>query len=170
MKLDQFGNPIFSTDEATTALLSGQSIDGAILEDEEEAALYSLASEILDLKTRSIPLNVSQETVEEFHDRKSNEWVFPKEYRSLDVKALLLDKCVSQTEVDRVEQEYKMFQDRGLVPLLQLMAYLVDYMREQGLVWGVGRGSSVASYCLYLLGVHKVNSLKYDLPIEEFLR
>jgi len=34
----------------------------------------------------------------------------------------------------------------------------------------VGRGSSVASYCLYLLGVHKINSLKFDLDIKEFLK
>jgi DNA polymerase III alpha subunit len=37
-------------------------------------------------------------------------------------------------------------------------------------LWGVGRGSSVASYCLYILGVHKVDSIKYELDIHEFLK
>jgi len=43
-------------------------------------------------------------------------------------------------------------------------------MRRNNIVWGLGRGSSTASYVLYLLGVHKINSLYYDLSIEEFLK
>ena len=54
--------------------------------------------------------------------------------------------------------------------VLQFLKYMVDTLRENNIVWGVGRGSSVASYVLYLLGVHKVNSIKYDLDPTEFLR
>jgi len=43
-------------------------------------------------------------------------------------------------------------------------------MRKNNLVWGVGRGSSVSSYLLYLIGVHKVDSYKYRLDIKEFLK
>jgi DNA polymerase III alpha subunit len=43
-------------------------------------------------------------------------------------------------------------------------------MRKNKIVWGVGRGSSVASYVLFLIGIHKVNSLKYNLDIKEFLK
>ncbi len=43
-------------------------------------------------------------------------------------------------------------------------------MRDNEVIWGVGRGSSVASYVLYLIGIHKVDSMYYDLPINEFLR
>jgi DNA polymerase III alpha subunit len=50
------------------------------------------------------------------------------------------------------------------------MCYLVDFMRENKIVWGVGRGSSVASYVLYLIGVHKIDSIQYDLDWTEFLR
>jgi len=50
------------------------------------------------------------------------------------------------------------------------MIYIVDMMRKNNLVWGVGRGSSVASYVLYLIGIHKIDSLKYNLNIEEFLK
>jgi DNA polymerase III alpha subunit len=46
----------------------------------------------------------------------------------------------------------------------------VETMRVNNIVWGVGRGSSVASYVLYLIGVHKIDSMYYDLDIEEFLR
>jgi DNA polymerase III alpha subunit len=34
----------------------------------------------------------------------------------------------------------------------------------------VGRGSSVASYVLFLIGVHKIDPIKYELPIEEFFK
>jgi DNA polymerase III alpha subunit len=63
--------------------------------------------------------------------------------------------------------EYEM---RGMLPLLQYMIYLVDFMRENDIVWGVGRGSSVASYVLYIIGVHRINSIQYDLDWKEFLR
>jgi len=43
-------------------------------------------------------------------------------------------------------------------------------MRENGIVWGVGRGASVASYVLYLIGVHRINSIQYGLDWREFLR
>ena len=57
-----------------------------------------------------------------------------------------------------------------MIDLLCYLKYLVDTMREHNIVWGVGRGSSVASYCLYLLGVHKIDSIKYELDIREFLK
>ena len=63
-----------------------------------------------------------------------------------------------------------MFEERGLYPILQLLVYIIDVMRKNKLVWGVGRGSSVASYVLYLMGVHKVDSYKYSLDIKEFLK
>ncbi len=63
-----------------------------------------------------------------------------------------------------------MFEERGLMPVLQLLIYIIDTMRKYNKLWGVGRGSSVSSYVLYLLGVHKVDSYKYNLDIKEFLK
>ena len=62
------------------------------------------------------------------------------------------------------------FEKRGMSDLLRYMIYLVDFMRENNIVWGVGRGSSVASYILYLIGIHSVDSMKYNLDWREFLR
>ena len=61
---------------------------------------------------------------------------------------------------------------RGQIQLLfvKYLKYLVDTMRDNQVIWGVGRGSSVASYVLYLIGIHKIDSMYYDLPINEFLR
>ena len=63
-----------------------------------------------------------------------------------------------------------MFQERNLFNLLKYLKYLVDTMQSNKVIWGVGRGSSVASYVLYLLGVHKIDSMYYDLDPGEFLR
>jgi len=43
-------------------------------------------------------------------------------------------------------------------------------LRKNNIVWGVGRGSSVASYVLFLLGVHKIDSMYYELSVDEFLK
>ena len=57
-----------------------------------------------------------------------------------------------------------------MIDVLRYLKYLVDTMRKHKIVWGVGRGSSVASYCLFLIGVHRVDSVLYQLDIKEFLK
>jgi DNA polymerase III alpha subunit len=93
----------------------------------------------------------------------------PDDY-SEDIAQWLLDQCCSQEELQRVGKELLLYQDRNLFPLLKQLKYIVDTWRTSNIVWGVGRGSSVASYVLYLIGVHRINSIYYDLDIEEFLR
>ena len=94
----------------------------------------------------------------------------PESYKSFDIDLYLLSLCNTEIETDRVLEEIKLFVQYDMIDLLCYLKYLVDTMRENNIVWGVGRGSSVASYCLYLLGVHKINSIKYDLDIREFLK
>jgi DNA polymerase III alpha subunit len=69
-----------------------------------------------------------------------------------------------------VQEELEAFRIRNLLPLLKALKYLVDTMRQNNIVWGVGRGSSVASYVLFLMEVHRIDSLKYNLDWREFLR
>jgi DNA polymerase III alpha subunit len=69
-----------------------------------------------------------------------------------------------------VDQELELFVKNGMYDLLHVMKYVVDTLRENNVVWGVGRGSSVASYVLHLIGVHKIDSVKYNIPIEEFFK
>ena len=97
-------------------------------------------------------------------------WYMPESYQSLAVRPRLLALCQRPDEVARVTQEMDLFEAKGLLPLLRLMWFLVDHFRAHHIVWGVGRGSSVASYCLFLIGVHKCNSLQFDLDITEFLK
>jgi DNA polymerase III alpha subunit len=94
----------------------------------------------------------------------------PKEYEDFPMVEFLLDKTTNEEEYQRVVTELDLYIQHNMMALLNYLKYLVDTMRSNNIVWGVGRGSSVASYCLYLLGVHKVNSIKYELDIHEFLK
>ena len=174
MKTDKYSNPILTIEEGKQALLYGNSIEGACFDDVDEVRKYTTNSEQV-LGTESwifedYLLEASTRSVEDYHASRSKRWDIPTKYKEIDVKEYLLDKCLTDEEQERILLEYSMFEERELIPLLQFLIFIVDYMRKKKIVWGVGRGSSVASYSLYLMGVHKVNSLKYNLPIEEFLK
>jgi len=109
-------------------------------------------------------------SVEEFDKLNQNNWFFPDEYKNMDIAQHVLDKCTSEAELQRAGEELLKFQERGMFMLLKYLKYLVDTMRKNNIVWGVGRGSSVASFVLFLLEVHRINSLYYDLSIDEFLK
>lgn len=94
----------------------------------------------------------------------------PDEYKNFDIAQWLLDQCKNDAQRQRVGQELLLYIDRNLFPLLQYLKYLVDTLRKYNIVWGVGRGSSVSSYVLFLIGVHKIDSIYYDLDIGEFLK
>lgn len=101
----------------------------------------------------------------------SKDFNIPQHYREIDIREYVSNLGQrGPDETGRVEMELDMFEERGLFPILQLLIYIIDKMRKHNLVWGVGRGSSVSSYLLYILGVHKVDSHKYRLDIKEFLK
>jgi DNA polymerase III alpha subunit len=96
-------------------------------------------------------------------------WFIPEDYFP-DLSAWLYDQCTTSEQKDRVSLELELFIKNNMYEVLHVMKYIVDTLRNNEVVWGVGRGSSVASYVLYLIGVHKVDSIKYNLPIEEFFK
>lgn len=129
------------------------------------------AALILDDVPRFIDYDkLAQESLEEFDHRCQSNWLMPIEYKQLDIAEHLISLCDTPEKLQRVAHELLLYQDRGLFDLLRYLKYLVDIMRDNKVIWGVGRGSSVASYVLYLLGVHRIDSMYYDLDVEEFLR
>lgn len=109
-------------------------------------------------------------SVDQFIEANRANWHLPESYATLDLENYLLSKCETDAQRERVNMELAEYTNRDLLVVLRWMKYFVDTMRENRLVWGVGRGSSVASYVLYLLDVHRVDSLAYDLDIKEFLK
>lgn len=109
-------------------------------------------------------------TIEEFDSISSNVWRMPLYYKNFDIAEYVLDKCTTDEELQRAGHELIEFEKRDLFMLLRYLKYLVDTMRQNNILWGVGRGSSVSSFVLYLIEIHRINPLYYDLPFEEFIK
>jgi DNA polymerase III alpha subunit len=131
-----------------------------------------LFDDSLDLKT---PTKVKKYqkldiSIEDFDIQSSNNWHFPVDYQTFDIAKFVLDQCQTETELQRAGEELLMFQERDMLILLKYLKYLVDTMRNNNIVWGVGRGSCVSSFVLFLIGIHKINPIYYDLDVGEFLK
>ena len=109
-------------------------------------------------------------SMSDWDNTQQRHWHMPPEYQQLDIAEHVVGLCDTAEILQRVAHELLLYQERGLFDLLRYLKYLVDIMHDNHVIWGVGRGSSVASYVLYLLGVHRIDSMYYDLDAGEFLR
>jgi len=172
MHTDLLGIPIYSKSDILDIIYQGKlDVLNTILVDIEDAEFdkFNLAAReagATELK-KYYPLDIS---IEEFDQSLQKNWLMPDEYKNMDIAKWVLDKCSTQDQLQRVGAELLEFQRRDMMPLLKWMKYFVDTCRANKVVWGVGRGSSVASYVLYLIGVHRIDSMKYNLDWQEFLR
>ena len=171
VKVNMYGQAILSSDNLRELLLQGKNISHLnVIFDEEINLFQEYQSSLLQETITFLDAPEEKLTFDEFHQKCADEWIFPVVYQQIDVKAFLTDKCKTQQEIDRVNEEYILYEERSLIMLLRLFIYLIDYMRKNKFVWGVGRGSSTASYILYLIGTHFVDSIKYELDIRDFLK
>lgn len=166
-----YGQAILSSGHLKELLLQGKNISHLNVEPDEEILLFQkYQSELLSETITFLGAPEEEITFDEFHKKCADTWIFPVIYQQIDVKSWLLDKCKTLEEIERVEEEYLLYEDRDLIMLLRLFIFLVDYMRKNKFIWGVGRGSSVSSYILFLIGVHRVDSLKYGFNIRDYLK
>jgi DNA polymerase III alpha subunit len=172
MKNNKFGEIIFEETDLCNLVMKGVDLThtSGILVD--SLVDLTAVSSIVDQVPKFTRYNDAIEslTVQEFDMYNQQNWYMPDTYKELDIALHLLNLCSTQGQLQRVGQELLLYQERNLFDLLRYLKYLVDTMKENDIVWGVGRGSSVASYVLYLLGVHRIDSLHYDLDPAEFLR
>jgi hypothetical protein len=170
---NNFGELVFSENDVCDLLMQGRSIDSLQhLVVDNSVDLESLAQFIErpdSLLTWTFPYD-SHTSVPEFHLTQQSHWHMPNEYQELDIAEYILGLCKSEAELQRVGEELLLYQERDLFNLLRYLKYLVDVMIANRIIWGVGRGSSVASFILYKLGVHRIDSLYYNLDVAEFLR
>ena len=117
-----------------------------------------------------VKVTESDETIEDFDEKQQQKWFIPEAYTDIDIAKWVLDQCDTEEEITRAGDELVMFADREMMPLLRYMKYFVDVAAKHNIVLGVGRGSSIASFVLYKIGVHKINPIKYNIPITEFLK
>ena len=168
---NQYGQVVLSSHQLRELLLEGRPITHLVVQSDEDIRLFQqYQSDLLKQQVTFMEPQSSELSVSEFHEQCAAQWIIPDKYHNVDIHSWALSKCKTDEQRARVELEYKMFSSRNLVMLLRMFVYMVDHFRETGVVWGVGRGSSVNSYLLYLIGVHRVDSVKYKLDINDYLR
>jgi DNA polymerase III alpha subunit len=169
MRLDQFGNPIFNTQDIFKFLYQGKLTnlkDLTVDYDKEISELEKTAG----FTFQRFNEQLDQLSIEDFDSALQSDWFMPEEYKNFDVEKWCLDRCTTDEQANRVRDEIDAYIERGMLPLLQWTKHFVDTCHANNIVWGVGRGSSVASFVLFLLGVHHIDSVKYNLDWQEFLR
>jgi len=169
MKLDKFANPIFNETDVFDVLYSGHqtALSNIVVEDTYE---FSQLAKIAELTFDTIDESIYELSVNEFDSKSQDCWYMPDEYYSFDVQLYCISKCKSTVEQTRVLDELAEFKKRNMIRVLQWLKFFVDTCLRENIIWGVGRGSSVSSFVLYLLNVHKIDSIKYNLDWQEFLR
>ena len=165
------GDTTVNSDFIVDLILTGQSLKPQIRVDK-------ITNEIKEYNTlESSPLNVKGEM-----NLVSPDLNIPEKYKNIDLKEYILDLLENRSQEDtltdeettvrfrRVLQELKLFNKYEKNDLLKCLIYIIDTMKNEKVVWGIGRGSSCSSYILYLIGVHDVDSVKYELELDEFFR
>ena len=154
---NKFGEIVYNIEDVVDLMMSEQNVSGITVDD--------------TIKLDNVmPETDASLSVDEYDLMNQHNWLMPEEYKQIDIAQHVIDCCKTDAEIQRAGEELLMFQQRNLFNLLKYLRYLVDTMKTNNIIWGVGRGSSVASYVLYLLGVHRVDSMYYDLDPKEFLR
>jgi DNA polymerase III alpha subunit len=173
MKTDQYGQIVLDRDDVFDLIMQGRDLAEMrriVVDDTVDIEnMVHQVENVPDLVVHTF-VDGSDQSVPEYDEYAQRNWHMPEEYKRLDIAQYILNICQTDAELQRVGEELLLYQERNMFDLLRYLKYLVDTMRENHVIWGVGRGSSVASYVLFLLGVHRINSMYYDLDPQEFLR
>lgn len=167
MIYDKFGNVIYQAQDLIDLFYKDQlNLDDILVESSDDIIQFE---KVAQLSLKKLSPEIYNISVEDFDQAMQSDWFIPEEYKNMDIEGFLVDVCPKE-HYQRLIDELGEFRERNMLPLLRALKYIVDTMRQNNIVWGVGRGSSVASYVLFLLGVHKIDSIKYNLDWQEFLR
>jgi len=168
MTKDKFGQFVYNEDDVIDILMQNPDISSYndfLINDSNVKTVNKFANKELVKPYQELDI-----TIDEFDRNNQENWYMPDQYKEMDIAEHILKLCKEDYELQRVGEELLLYQERDLFDLLKYLVYLVDTMKENNIIWGVGRGSSVSSYVLYLLGIHRVDSIFYDLDVREFLR
>ena len=172
MDIDKYGRISLTENDIFEGLYSGKITDLSNIEINDQIVCQQFNNSKIQNGDQISELKLFKDlqiTKELFDDTNQQQWFMPDNYCP-DLIQEIYRMCKTDEQKDRVSLELELFIQHGMMDLLFYLKYLVDTMRENNIVWGVGRGSSVASYVLYLLGIHKIDSIKYQLDIKEFLK
>ena len=169
MKMNQLNEIVVDENDLVEGMLEGKRARYVITKDTEKIDSYNHFCTLFKFED-TIDYETPAETNDKYSYKDANNWWMPEEYRTLNIEQYLLNLITTSQQRERVYAELEEFKNREMLPMLQFLVYMVTELKQHNILWGVGRGSSVASYILYLIGVHKIDSIKYNLDYKEFLR
>lgn len=162
------GKSSMDVDTIAAMLLNGDPIEDIFcIEYDNEVDNYNkLSKHKLDVKYGNSEIN--------------SEWNIPNNYKNINLQEYVLNifknknlnydtETLSKAE-SRIQSELVLVNQTKLTGLFLCIIYLLDVFKEHNILWGVGRGSSCASYILYLLDLHCVDPVIYDISENEFFK
>lgn len=167
---NKYSQIVFNEDDLMDIIMRGQELARMREICVDETVSVERAIDSIQNLPRLVPPDDESLSVVDWDRLNQQHWHMPEEYKNVDIAQHILDLCEGEAELQRAGEELLLYQERDLFDLLRYLNYLVDIMKKNRVIWGVGRGSSVASFVLYKLGVHRINSLHYKLDPREFLR
>jgi DNA polymerase III alpha subunit len=170
MNQNKFGELIFSENDVIDLVMQGREVGTLNRMIVDESIDLNRFPDVIETLPDFQQQRFHSCSVPEWHAQQQANWHMPKEYKELDIAQYVLTLCDNEAELQRCGAELLLYQERNLFDLLRYLKYLVDVMTNSNIIWGVGRGSSVASFVLYKMGVHRIDSLYYNLDVSEFLR
>lgn len=170
MTSDIYGQLVYNDHDIVDLLLQGYGaavLSGLLV---DQSVDHATMAQVVQDPPQLIKYVAPDVSVEEFDCKNQTHWHMPEHYQQLDIAEYVLSLCNTTQQLQRCGEELLLYQQKQLFDLLRYLKYLVDTMQQHNIIWGVGRGSSVSSYVLYLLQVHRIDSMYYNLDIREFLR
>lgn len=164
------GEVLVKYDAVFKLFRNDERIDGIKVFEHEDVRLYNMR------RSENILQIGHMDGVTEVPPVSAYDFNIPGKYLTLDVEEHLAGKLVEkfpelpEEYMDRLVLELNMMRDREMEGLLRVLVYLFDTFESNNVVYGIGRGSACASLVLFLIGIHMVDPIKYDIPIGEFLR
>tara|TARA_Y100000389_G_scaffold198230_1_gene234336 strand:- start:848 stop:1357 length:510 start_codon:yes stop_codon:yes gene_type:complete len=169
MKMTELNEIVVDENDLVEGLLQGKNAKYIVTKDTEKVDSYNHFCTLFKFED-TIDYETPADTNDKYSYKNADNWWMPDEYRNMNIIDYLLEKTNNEEQYQRVVEELTLFEERNMFPMLKFLVYMVTELKHNNILWGVGRGSSVASYILYLIGVHRIDSIKYDLDYKEFLR
>ena len=169
MKMNQYNEIEVTENDLVEGMLQGKSAKYIVTKDTEKIDSYNHFCTLFKFDDQ-IDYETPADTNDKYSYKDANNWWMPEEYKTLDIEQYLLKLITTPQQRERVYAELEEFRQRDMLPMLNFLVYMITELKSNNIMWGVGRGSSVSSYILYLIGVHKIDSIKYNLDYKEFLR
>lgn len=166
------GESTYSSKALKDKILSGEDIHNSLIHDRDDSIARLEKLTELSFFSKNSP---------DFK-KLNSEFLYPEEYNDIDLENFFIEKAVERVNlkekskreqeeiINRIFEELRLYRNKNLIDVLRLSMYIIDTFKEQNVVWGPGRGSSCCSFLLFLIGIHDIDSIKFELDVIEFLR